>query len=133
MLLRDLLLLLPEETLGDIYETLYEPSEPGSLTFAQYRRAIAAYWQQAAHWDELIRALSVTERLAMVRIALGERCRIDAFVEELSGLGIVVLERERNRILVPDDVRVSLLERLPNLQDRLAAAEEQDENGATPV
>ena len=125
MLLRDLLLTLPNETLADIYEMLYSPSEPGSLSVTQYRRAIADYWEDAAHWDELVNALSVTERQALVRLALGGKCRIDVFVEEL--------ERERNRIVVPDDVRAWLLERLPSLEERLAAGEEQDEDGATPV
>jgi hypothetical protein len=133
VLLRDLLLTMPSENLADIYDVLYEPTEPGSLSVAQYRRAIADYWEDAAHWDELVNALSVTERQALVRLALGEKCRIDVFVEELSGLGIVALERERNRIVVPDDVRVWLLERLPSLEERLSAREEQDEDGATPV
>ena len=133
MLLRDLLLTLSGETLADIYDMLYAPSRPGSLSVAQYRRAIADYWEDAAHWDELVNALSIAERQALVRLALGEKCRIDVFVEELGGLGIVVLERERNRIEVPDDVRAWLLERLPSLEERLAAREEQDEDGATPV
>lgn len=133
MLLADSLLLLPRHTLADIHDTLFPRDTPATpLTEDQLRAEIATYWNTPAHWAELLAALSPSERRQMTRIALLERCPIDAFLEELASLGVLILHREQNRCELPDDVRFHLLERLPSLQDRLNAVEDGDE-GIAPV
>jgi hypothetical protein len=133
MLLSEYLHTLPLYHIADLYDTLYQPSVPHAYTEDEYREAVAAYWSNPENWDALVAALSVTERQTLTRLALQERCEIDAFLEELSSLGLVVLHREVNRFQVPDDVRVRVLERLPSLEDRLRAQELAGEDGAAPV
>lgn len=133
MLLADHLLLLPRHTLADIHDTLFPPDTPAApLSVEHLRAAISAYWNTPAHWEELLTALSPSERRQMTRIALQEKCPIDAFLEELASLGVVILHREQNRCVLPDDVRFHLLERLPSLRDRLGAVED-GEDGIAPV
>jgi len=132
MLLRDALLLLPDETVADIYDTLYQPEEPEDLPPAENRALICKYWAYPQHWNELVVALSVPERQALTRIALGERYPIDPFLEQLSDLGLVMISRDHNRFFVPDDVREQLLERLPSLRDRIGAIDEEP-GGTTGV
>lgn len=133
MLLAEYLHTLPPYHLADLYDTLYQPQEPHAYSEDEYRQAIVGYWSNPRNWEELVAALSPTERQTLTRMALQERCQIDAFLEELSALGLVILHRELNRFEVPDDVRLSMLEYLPRLQDRIDAHELADENGAAPV
>jgi hypothetical protein len=133
MMLCDYLRTLPVSHLFDIFETLYQPETKVELSEAELRERIVAYWEDPAHWDEFVAALSPFERRAMTRLALHERCRIDAFMEELASLGLLLLYREQNRYEMPDDVRVQLLERLPSLRDLLGAQQAGDEDGAAPV
>ncbi|PWK09662.1 hypothetical protein [Tumebacillus permanentifrigoris] len=133
MLLSEYLHTLPLYHIADLYDTLYQPSVPHAYTEDEYRQAVVSYWNNPQNWDALVGALSVTERQTLTRLALQERCEIDAFLEELNSIGLVVLHREVNRFVVPDDVRVWLLERLPSLQDRLQAQEQADPDGTTPV
>ncbi|ASS76769.1 hypothetical protein CIG75_18705 [Tumebacillus algifaecis] len=133
MMLRDYLRTLPQSHLFDLYETLYQQETNVHLTEVELCEEIVAYWESPAHWDEFVAALSPFERRAMTRLALHERCRIDAFMEEAATLGLVILYREHNRYEMPDDVRVQLLERLPSLRDLLRAEPEGDADGTTPV
>jgi hypothetical protein len=135
MMLADYLLMLPRHTLADIHDALYPADKPAPpLSEEGLRAAIADYWDTPAHWDELILALSPSERRQITRIALQENCPIDAFLEELSNLGLLMLHREQNRCELPDDVRIALLERLPSLEDMLKAqVQGQDEEGHTPM
>lgn len=133
MMLCDYLLTLPSSHLYDLYETLYSPETKVNHTDAQLREQIVAYWEDSAHWDEFVKALSPFERRAMTRLALHERCRIDAFMEEAASLGLLILYREQNRYEMPDDIRVRLLERLPSLGDLLVAQEPGDADGTAPV
>jgi hypothetical protein len=133
MMLADYLLTLPPYTLADMYDTLYQTNTPLHLTEAEYRVGITDYWNTPDHWDRMIAALSTTERQTMTRLALHERCAIDAFMEELSGLGLLILYRERNRYEMPDDVRVELLARLPSLQDLAHTPAEDDGEGNASI
>ncbi|KEO81533.1 hypothetical protein [Tumebacillus flagellatus] len=133
MMLAEYLHTLSLYHLADLYDTLYQPDVPHFYTEDEYRNAVAAYWSNPQNWDRMIASLSPGERQTLTRLALQERCEIDAFLEELSSLGLVILHREVNRFQVPDDVRVELLERLPSLQDRLAGLEEEAEDGGAPV
>jgi hypothetical protein len=121
MMLADYLHTLPTHALADIYDTLYSPGVPVLLSEEGYRNAITDYWNDPDHWKELVEALSPSERQRMTRLALHERCPIDAFMEELSQLGLIALYRESNRYELFDDIRVQLLERLPSIQDLLEA------------
>ncbi|MCX7572073.1 hypothetical protein OS242_19225 [Tumebacillus sp. DT12] len=133
MLLADTLLLLSRHTLADIHDTLFPNDTPvAPLSEEQMRAEICAYWNTKAHWEDLLNALSPSERRQMTRLALQERCPIDAFLEELASLGVVMLHREQNRCELSDDVRFHLLERLPSLHDRLQATED-GEDGMAPV
>jgi len=133
LLLVEALKLLSSQTLADIFDTLYQPSEVEVLTDNEYRSAIVDYWSRTQHWNELVVALSVPERQALTRLALGEKHPIDPFVEQLSELGLLLLHRERNHYLMPDDVRAQLLERLPSLQQRLAADASLDDDDRTGI
>lgn len=133
MMLADYLLTLPVYELADIYDLLYQPDVPHKLTEADYRASILAYWDDPDHWNRFVTALSPVERQTVTRLALHERHPIDAFLEDLSALGWLILHRTANRYEIPDDVRVSLLERLPTLHDRLQAQERPDEDGTAPV
>ncbi|MBL0389229.1 hypothetical protein JJB07_21790 [Tumebacillus sp. ITR2] len=133
MMLADYLHTLTLYHLADLYDTLYQPDVPHFYTEDEYRESVLAYWSNPQNWDAMVASLSSTERQILTRLALQERCQIDAFLEELSNLGLVILHREVNRFEVPDDVRVELLERLPSLQDRLSALETEAEDGGAPV
>jgi hypothetical protein len=133
MMLADYLLLLSSHELTDLYDTLYGQDTPDILSDEQIRGAILRYWSDPARWDEMVAALSPTERQMVTRLALGERCPINAFLEELNGFGLIILHREQNRYELADDVRVYLLERLPNLHDRSAAQEDGTTDGSAPV
>lgn len=133
MLLADYLFTLPIYQLLDMYEMLYQPDVPMQLDEEEYRAAIRDYWDNPANWDELVSALSTTERQTMTRLALHEHCPINAFMEELSGLGLLILYRARNRYEVPDDIRQQLLERLPNLSDMAAMQSEDDGEGTASI
>jgi hypothetical protein len=133
MMLADYLVTLPKYTLADLYDTLYQPATPHRLSEEEYRAGITDYWNTPAHWDTMIDALSTTERQTMIRLALHERCKIDAFMEELAGLGLLILYRERNRYEMPDDVRLEMLERLPSLRDFARAPGEDDGEGNASI
>lgn len=133
MMLADYLHTLPPHALADIYDTLYQPGVPVLLSDEGYRNAITEYWSTPSHWNDLVEALSPTERQHITRLALHERCRIDAFMEELSQLGLIALYRESNRFELFDDIRVQLLERLPSLSDLIRAQEKSSEDGSTGV
>jgi hypothetical protein len=133
MMLADYLVTLPKYTLADMYDTLYQPDVPIRLTEDEYRAAITDYWNTPAHWETMVEALSSSERKTMTRLALHERCPIDAFMEELSGLGLLILYRERNRYEVTDDIRLHLLERLPSLHDFSRLQIEDDGEGNASI
>lgn len=133
MILRDALRQMSLDQLRELYRTLYHPEEMPALTETELCQQIESFWDNPAHWEELIAALSPTERRAMIRLALQERCQIDAFLEEMSALGLVVLYRDHNRYQLPDDVRYKLLERLPSIGDLLSAKRQGDEDGIAPV
>ncbi|TCP52370.1 hypothetical protein EV586_11147 [Tumebacillus sp. BK434] len=133
MMLCDYLRTLPPSHLYDLYETLYLPQTKVTLSEAELCEQIVTYWDDPAHWDRFVRALSPFERRAMTRLALHERCPIDAFMEEAASLGLLILYREQNRYEMPDDVRVQLLARLPSLGDLLGAHEPGDADGTAPV
>jgi hypothetical protein len=130
VLLADYLHTLPVYKLADLYDTLYSPESPVSLSEREYRDAINAYWEDPVHWQELVNALSPTERRTLIRLVLQERCQIDAFLEDLSDLGLVILDRQANRFALPDDIRATLLEYLPSLQDLLPSSPPDD---LTPI
>lgn len=133
MMLADYLHTLPSYALADIYDMLYQPGVPVLLSEEGYRNAITDYWNDPSHWNELVEALSPSERQRLTRLALHERCPIDAFMEELSQLGLVALYRESNRYELFDDIRVHLLERLPSLRDLLQAQEKNGADGVTGI
>lgn len=133
MMLADYLHTLPSHALVDMYDSLYQPGVPVLLSEEGYRNAITDYWKDPSHWNELVEALSPFERQRLTRLALHERCPIDAFMEELSQLGLIALYRESNRYELFDDIRLHLLERLPSLSDLLGAQGRSDEDGLSGI
>lgn len=133
MMLADYLHTLPSHALADIYDTLYQPGVPVLLSEEGYRNAITDYWNDPSHWNELVESLSPFERQRITRLALHERCPIDAFMEELSQVGLIALYRESNRYELFDDTRIQLLERLPSLKDLLEAQGHSGADGVTGI
>ncbi|HEU4963293.1 MAG TPA: hypothetical protein VFV52_05460, partial [Bacilli bacterium] len=61
---------------------------------------------------------------------------INAFMERLADKGILMLDRERNRYAMPDDVRWHLLEHLPGLDSESwqgAELGEDEDIGGAPI
>lgn len=133
MMLNEYLLTLPTYALADMYDELYKPGVRVHLSDEGYRRAITEYWEDAGNWNEFVAGLTPTERKMLLRLALQAKIPINAFMERLADLGVLMLQREANRYGMPDDVRWQMLERLPSLQERMEGLEQGDEDGSAPV